>query len=227
MQILKVKNASIFYGNVKAVQNVNFCIEKGEYVCIIGANGSGKSTLLKGIMGLTSLTDGEIKFAVLPSEISYLPQITMAEKNFPVTVWEIVLSGTQKKAKRFPFYSISDKNNAKKAIELLELSKLTSKQVDKLSGGQQQRVMLARALCRKPQVLILDEPCAGLDPEISAELYNLLLKLNKDMGITILMASHDLKEVEKYASRVIVMNKTVEYDGDIEGWKKHIYTGGY
>jgi len=221
MEILEVRNVSIAYEREKAcaVENVSFKINSGEYVCLVGSNGSGKSTLMKGIVGLVPVTKGEIVKKITSGEYAYMGQVNMIDKEFPATVWEIVLSGTQKKERRLPFYTKKDKKTARETMEIFEIGSLAKRRVGNLSGGQQQRVLLARAFCRNPKLLILDEPCAGLDPVITEEFYRLLGRLNKERQVTILMASHDMAQVSSYASRVIVMNQTKEFDGSIDEWK--------
>lgn len=220
--MLEIKNVSIAYDHEKyyAVEDVSFKIEEGEYVCLIGSNGSGKSTLMKGIVGLVPVSKGEIIRSISPEKYAYMGQVNMIDKNFPATVWEVVLSGTQNIGGKSPFYSKKDKATAKAALETFEIEDLAARRIGNLSGGQLQRVLLARAFCRNPKLLILDEPCAGLDPVITEEFYKLLSKLNHTKNLTILMASHDMEQVASYASRVIVMNQTKEFDGSIEMWKE-------
>ena len=220
MTILEVKVVSVIYSDDKrvAVEHASFKIEAGEYACIIGSNGSGKSTLVKGIVGLVPITAGQVIHQLSPEQYAYLSQITEIERDFPVTVREVVLTGMQRSARRFPFYTREDKKKAAEAMEMLSISDLADYRIGNLSGGQKQRVLLARALCREPKLLILDEPCAGLDPAITAEFYSLIDHINKEQGVTILMVSHDLDQVEQYASHIIMMNQTVEFDGDHDAW---------
>jgi zinc transport system ATP-binding protein len=220
MSILEVRDVSIIYsddGRV-AVEHASFKIEQGEYACVIGSNGSGKSTLVKGIVGLVQVTDGEIFHHLAAEEMAYLSQVTDIERDFPATVREIVLTGTQKSARRFPFYTKEDRIKSQEAMATLNITDLADYRIGNLSGGQKQRVLLARALCRNPKLLILDEPCAGLDPVITADFYELIHTINKKQGVTILMVSHDLEQVEKYADHVIMMNQTVEFDGNHDAW---------
>ena len=150
------------------------------------------------------------------------------ERDFPATVREVVLAGMQRSGRRFPFYTREDRKKAADAMETLDITDLADYRIGNLSGGQKQRVLLARALCREPKLLILDEPCAGLDPAITAEFYSLIDHINKKQGVTILMVSHDLDQVEQYASHIIMMNQTVEFDGDHEAWcRKCAQEGGH
>ena len=209
MNILSVKNLTVSYGRIPALQDVSLDVEQGQYLCLVGNNGSGKSTLLKAIMGLVPTDSGSVYTPLSPDEISYLPQQNPVEKGFPATVGEVVLTGTQKSGGRFfTFYSKEDKTLARAAIEKMGIQSIADKRIGGLSGGQQQRVMLARSICRKPKLLFLDEPCAGLDANISAEIYTMLKQFNAD-GMTVVMVSHDMEEIGKYADRVIVINQKI------------------
>ncbi len=227
MELLTLKQVSIAYDNERrfAVENVSFTVNEGEYICLIGSNGSGKSTLLKGITGLVPVTSGTVTRHIRQGQYGYLSQSHMIGPNFPATVYEVILSGTQSREKHLPFYTKQDRKLAQRAMEMFGVSDYRSRRIGHLSGGQQQRVLLARAFCTSPKLLLLDEPCAGLDPVITREFYELLARLNKEEHIAILMASHDLEQVESYAGRVIVMNQTVEFDGTVDAWKEAAVKG--
>ena len=220
MVVLEAKNVTITYGSVAAVQDVSFSVSEGDNFFIAGSNGSGKSTLLKGIIGLTGIKKGHLHTYLSKDRISYLSQTNLADRDFPATVWEIILSGTQKSSSRVPFYSAKDKEMAEKSMQRLGMEKFRNVRIGALSGGQQQRALLARALCRSPRLMLLDEPFAGLDSVITEELYELYKKLNQD-GVTIVMASHDYGAISKYASRVMVMNNSrAEFIGSVSDWRK-------
>ncbi|HCQ90637.1 MAG TPA: hypothetical protein DIU45_13975 [Clostridium sp.] len=219
MWILKVSHLDIFYQSVLAVKDVSFEIADGDYFCIVGSNGSGKSSLVKGILGLVPFNRGKVEFNISKEQIAYLPQISTIPSDLPATVQEIVITGRQKSAKRIPFYSRDDIKAAKEAIVLLEITDISNKQIGELSGGQQQRVLLARALCKNPKLLILDEPCSGLDEDITKNLYKILSDLNTKHNITILMVSHDLNKVKDYANGVAVMDNHLRFCGNIEEWQ--------
>lgn len=218
MNILEVKSLTSSYNSFKAIEDVNFKVKEKEYICIVGENGSGKSTLIKTIVGLQPKDKGTINLKLKQDQISYLSQASLKDLTFPATVKEIILSGTQKH-KKSPFYTKEDKEEVNKVCQLLGITDLLNKRIGSLSGGQGQRVMLARALCKHPKLLILDEPCSGLDSNISKELYKILSDLNKNQGITIIMVTHDLNEIKNYATRIIMLNRTIKYDGSVKDWK--------
>lgn len=219
MWIFKISHLDIFYQSILAVKDVSFEIAHGDYFCIVGSNGSGKSSLVKGILGLVPFNRGEVEFNISKEQIAYLPQISTIPFELPATVREIVITGRQKSAKRIPFYSRDDIKAAKEAMALLEITDISNKRIGELSGGQQQRVLLARALCRNPKLLILDEPCSGLDEDITKGLYRILSDLNNKYNITILMVSHDLDKVKEYANRVAVMDNYLKFCGNMEEWQ--------
>ncbi|MBR1737190.1 MAG: ABC transporter ATP-binding protein [Firmicutes bacterium] len=200
------KNAVLGYEKTPVTQNLNFSVCEGDYLCIVGENGSGKSTLVKTLLGLNPPICGKITMGggVKPTLIGYLPQQTVVQKDFPASVWEIVLSGCLSKSGLRPFYSKTEKETARKNIERLGIADLSDKCYRDLSGGQQQRVLLARALCAADKLLLLDEPVTGLDPVATADMYALIETLNKN-GITIIMISHDTGAAVKYASHILHM----------------------
>lgn len=203
MAYLTVKNLSVGYENRVVAENIDFVVNQGDYLCIVGENGSGKSTLMKTLLGLKSPTSGEIIFGdgLKRNEIGYLPQQTAVQRDFPASVYEVVLSGCVGKNGWRPFYSGADKALAKENIEKMGITELANRCYRELSGGQQQRVLLARALCATKKILLLDEPVAGLDPRVTVEMYHTIAQLNTD-GVTIIMISHDIAAV-KYASHVL------------------------
>lgn len=209
MQII-CQNLAIGYSNTTLHENINFQIEASSYTCIVGENGIGKSTLIKTLLRLTPPLAGSI---VVDNElrgidIGYLPQQTQIQKDFPASVFEVVLSGCLNKIGLRPFYKKSEKNLAKEMLAKLGISELASKSYSELSGGQQQRVLLARALCSTSKILLLDEPTTGLDIAATQEFYRLIKLLNQE-GITIIMITHNLPEVISDADHIL----TVEQDG--------------
>jgi zinc transport system ATP-binding protein len=204
MALLECKDLSLGYENRAVLKDLSFKVESGDYLCIIGENGSGKTTLMKTILGLKSPLKGEIIFGdgLKKNEIGYLPQQTPVQRDFPASVQEIVLSGCLGKKGVAPFYSKEDKKLAADNMERMNITSLARRCYRELSGGQQQRVLLARALCSTEKMLLLDEPVAGLDPKVTAEMYSLIKELN-DKGITIIMISHDIDSSLKYANRIL------------------------
>lgn len=203
MSLINCKNLELAYDNKTVLSDLSFEIERGDYLCVVGENGSGKSTLMKALLGLIKPVSGEISFCCAKhSEIGYLPQQTDIQRDFPASVYEVVISGTLGKRGLLPFYSKREKDIAKKNMELLGISDLARHSYQDLSGGQQQRVLLARAMCATTTLLLLDEPVAGLDPVVTAEMYKIIKELN-DKGITIIMISHDIAAATQYASHIL------------------------
>ncbi|MCR5108845.1 MAG: metal ABC transporter ATP-binding protein [Lachnospiraceae bacterium] len=205
MALITCKNLKLGYENATVVDKLDFSVNEGDYLCIVGENGSGKSTLMKAILHLMPVMEGSIEYGdgLLADEIGYLPQQTLVQRDFPASVYEIVLSGCQNHLKKRFFYSREDKKMAEANIERLGISGLKNRCYRELSGGQQQRVLLARALCATVKMLVLDEPMAGLDPQVTSELYDLILKLNKENGIAIIMVSHDIASAVRYSTHIL------------------------
>ncbi len=221
MRILNIQNVSAAYDNKIAVEKVNFEVFSGDYTCIVGENGSGKSTLMKVLLGLMPVKAGKIDYenGLLQKEIGYLPQQSFIQRDFPASVWEVVISGCLNKTGLLPFYKKADKLKAVQMLESLSITDLKKKSYRELSGGQQQRVLLARALCATEKLLILDEPASGLDPLITSELYRIVGELNKELGITVLMVSHDIEAAVKYSGKILHMETTVKFFGSNEEYK--------
>lgn len=194
MSVLDCRDLSFAYEGRPVLSHVNFSLEKGSYLGIIGENGSGKSTLIKGILGLKKQASGEIRLHLPDAQkgMGYLPQQQTMKKDFPASVWEVVLSGRLSRLS-FPYrYRKVDRDYAEHMLQFLSLSSLKNHAFRELSGGQQQRVLLARALAAGSQVLVLDEPVTGLDPRITEEMYAMLERCIHELGLTIMMVSHDL-----------------------------------
>ena len=221
MTILNCENVCMSYEGIAAVKNVSFSVEDGDYLCIVGENGSGKSTLMKGILGLKQCSSGTISFQGLKqTEIGYLPQQTQIQKDFPATVYEVVQSGCLNKRGLKPFYSKADKQNARTAMERLKLEPVAKKCYRNLSGGQQQRVLLARALCATEKLLLLDEPVSGLDPVVTAEMYEIIANLNSDRTVTVIMISHDLQSALKYGNKILHLGSDSYFFGTTDEYMK-------
>ena len=186
------------------LEHLSFSVNAGDYLCIVGENGSGKSTLMRTLLGLQKPLGGSITFGdgMKANEIGYLPQQTAIQKDFPATVWEIVLSGCQARVGGRAFYSKSEKALAKENLSRMGMTEYRRRCYRELSGGQQQRVLLARALCATKKLLLLDEPVAGLDPKVTAEMYALIGRLNRE-GVTVVMVSHDIAAAVRYATHIL------------------------
>ena len=211
MAQLTCQNLTVGYDGRTVLQGLHFEVNAGNYLCIVGENGSGKSTLMKTILGLQAPIGGRILTGdgLRKNEIGYLPQQTQAQKDFPASVREIVLSGCQGRCGSRPFYSKEEKRLAEENIEKMGIGSLTKRCYRELSGGQQQRVLLARALCATRKMLLLDEPVSGLDPRVTAEMYELIERLNREEGITVMMISHDISAALRYASHILHIGDSV------------------
>lgn len=209
MAQLICQNLSLGYDGKEILNHLNFSVGSGDYLCIIGENGSGKTTLMKTILGLHKPMSGKIVMedGLKQNEIGYLPQQTVVQKDFPASVYEIVLSGCQGHCGLRPFYNKDEKALALDAMQKMNILPLKKRCYRELSGGQQQRVLLARALCATGKLLLLDEPVSGLDPKVTLEMYQLIEELNKKDGITIIMISHDLNAAITYASHILYIGK--------------------
>jgi zinc transport system ATP-binding protein len=211
MAQLTCQKLCVGYDGKSILQDLDFEVFAGDYLCIVGENGSGKSTLMKTILGLQMPISGSILTGdgLRKNEIGYLPQQTVVQKDFPASVREIVLSGCQGRCGSRPFYNREEKKMAADAMEKMQIAPLAKRCYRTLSGGQQQRVLLSRALCATRKMLLLDEPVSGLDPKVTAEMYALIQKLNYEDGITVVMISHDLNAALQYASHILHIGDTV------------------
>lgn len=219
MALISCQGLSLGYENDAILKDLSFSVEEGAYLCIVGENGSGKSTLMKTLLGLIPPLAGSLTFGdgLRKNEIGYLPQQTVVQRDFPASVREIVLSGVQGRMGVRPFYTRKEKELARVNMERMSISQFADRSYRLLSGGQQQRVLLARALCATQKLLLLDEPVAGLDPVVTADMYALIQQLNGE-GITIIMISHDIHAALKYASHILHIG------GDVFFGTKEEYT---
>ena len=220
MALIACRDLALGYESHPILEHLEFAIEPGDYLCIVGENGSGKSTLIRTMLGLQRPLSGEISFGdgLKPNEIGYLPQQTAIQKDFPATVWEIVLSGCQARVGRRAFYSGADKALAAENLERLSMTAYKRRCYRELSGGQQQRVLLARALCATQRLLLLDEPVSGLDPRAMGEMYDLIEALNEE-GVAIIMVSHDVEAALRYAAHILHLGERVFF-GTTEAYRQ-------
>lgn len=211
MAQLICRDLAVGYGGKTVLSGINFSVEKGEYICVLGENGSGKSTLMKTVLGLLPVVGGSITTGdgLKGTEIGYLPQQTDFQRDFPASVREIVLSGGQSRCRGGFFYGKEEKRLAEAAMKKMGIANLSGHSYRELSGGQQQRVLLARALCAAKKMLLLDEPVTGLDPAAAKEMYELIYSLNRNDGITVIMISHDISAALTYADSVLHIGENV------------------
>ncbi len=219
MAYFTCENLSYGYETGTVIEDLNFTVNAGDYLCIVGENGSGKSTLIKGLLGLKAPQSGRITVAdgLNQRSIGYLPQQTPVQRDFPASVMEVVLSGRLSVQKGFhPFYTKRDKADAIDKMEKLSILDLKNKCYRDLSGGQQQRVLLARALCATEKLLLLDEPVTGLDPLMTADFYKLIAHIHRRHGVTVIMVSHDMESALRYATHILHLGKTQLFFGTAE-----------
>ena len=215
LKIVEINNLTVKYPDVKALEDVSFVVNEGDFLGIIGPNGAGKSTLFDAMLSLNTKYEGIIKFFGQDikksknylKEIGYVPQKPIFEKNFPVTVRDVVQMG------------IRNESNNKKIDEILQqlwIHELGNRRIGELSGGQQQRVFIAKALISDPKILILDEPVTGIDQQSMELFYSILRELNSKQKITIIWSSHDLDAVNRLANHVACLNRTLFFHGESE-----------
>ena len=215
---LTVRNVTLGYEQSVVSEKINFEMGQGDYLCVVGENGAGKSTLMKAILGLKPPISGTIVFGdgLKPNEIGYLPQQTTLQRDFPASVDEVVLSGCLNRCGLRPFYTKKERTIADQNMEKLGIVSLRRRSYRALSGGQQQRVLLARALCATRKLLILDEPVSGVDQNGLESFYQTVDELKRTNHMAILLVSHDLDVVRRYADRVALMQGTIVRQGDPE-----------
>lgn len=225
--IIEIKNVSFRYDRENVLEHINLSVPKGAFLGLVGPNGSGKSTLLKLILGLLKPIEGEIllfgqqqaKFKEW-DRIGYVSQKANSfNTGFPATVFEVVESGLTGKLGLFRFVDKKRKSDIMEAIRAVGLEKFAKRNIGELSGGQQQRVFIARAIVSEPDVLILDEPTVGIDTKNVAAFYEMLDTLNKQLGITLLMVSHDVGTITSKVTHVACLNKSLHFHGNIAEFK--------
>lgn len=220
LKVVEIEHLTIQYPDVKAIDDVSFTVNQGDFLGIIGPNGAGKSTLFAAMLGLNTKYKGIIKFFGTDirksknylKEIGYVPQKPIFEKNFPATVNDVVKMGLQKE---------SDENKIDEILQQLWIHELSERRIGDLSGGQQQRVFIAKALVNGPKVLILDEPVTGIDQQSIDLFYSILKELNSKQNITIIWSSHDLDAVNKLANHVACLNRTLFFHGESDDFFKN------
>lgn len=216
-KLMRVNELTVKYSKNEIFSDISFDINKGDYIGIVGPNGAGKTTLIKALLGLIPVEKGSVELSVNRDRIGYLPQLhTTNHKAFPASIEEIILTGLLAK-KKFPKrYNKEDYHKTKLIMEKLDILQLKDKKIGSLSGGQQQRVLLARALVKEPELLILDEPTSALDPKIREEFYEFLKQLNEKEKITVLLITHDIATIGKYTGKMLYLDKKLIFFGDYE-----------
>lgn len=215
LKVVEINNLTVQYPDVKALDDVSLVVNQGDFLGIIGPNGAGKSTLFASMLGLHTKYKGTIKFfdedikksKNYLKELGYVPQKPIFEKNFPVTVTDVIRMGLRNE---------SDENKIDKILQQLWIHELRDRRIGELSGGQQQRVFIAKALVNNPKILILDEPVTGIDQQSIDLFYSILRELNSKQKITIIWSSHDLDAVNKLANHVACLNRTLFFHGESE-----------
>lgn len=218
--VIKIENLSFRYGAEPVLEDVSLTVERGDILGLIGPNGSGKTTLLKLILGLLTPQQGAIRLFGQElsrfrerARVSYVRQRSWDfERNFPASVEEIVRMGRVPRL-RWGRWTRADTEAVEKAMRAVYIEELRARPINELSGGQQQRVFLARALAQAPDLLLLDEPTAAVDPQVEAEFYELLAHLNREQGLTILLVSHDIEAIVKQVTKIACLNKKLLFCG--------------
>lgn len=213
--IIEVKNLDFYYGSNLIFTDVNFTIEKGDFISLIGANGSGKSTLLNLILGQVKPSRGSIKILGQDSNdfrdwsrIGYVPQSGFGlDRDFPASCQEIVSTNLYSKIGLFKLPNKKDKKDVLKALSLVGMDQYAKAMFSELSGGQMQRVMIARVLVNNPHIMILDEPTSGIDADTIRLLFDILSQLNRKRNITIIMVTHDTAETLNYSNRYLCLEE--------------------
>ena len=224
MNLIELKNLTLGYDNHIVLKSINMSIDDGDFICVVGPNGSGKSTLIKGILGLIKPISGKVIYNNLKQNfIGYMPQETLVDKNFPASVYEIVLSGTLNRLGLRSFYTKREKTIALNNLKLLGIENLKNKNFCDLSGGQRQKVLLARSLCATSKLLILDEPSNNLDSKSKKELYKTIIDLNKNHGITVIMITHDLDHDNLIGNKILSLREDDVFFGTTEEFVKKVH----
>ncbi|MDR1464506.1 MAG: ATP-binding cassette domain-containing protein [Oscillospiraceae bacterium] len=203
--LLTCQSLCLAYENREIIHELSFALRPGECLCVVGENGTGKSTLLKALLGLKKPSEGRIVFGggLTQRGIGYLPQQTPVQKDFPAAVGEVVRSGLLHETGVRPWYTKAQRCRARERMDQMGIAGLEKRCFRELSGGQQQRVLLARALCATQQLLLLDEPAAGLDPLAARELSHIIAELHREQGIAVILVTHDVHSVLAQADLVL------------------------
>lgn len=225
--LMQVNDLTVNYGRQQVIHQLNFSVERGDYLGIVGSNGSGKTTLVRVILGLLAPTHGSIVFGYDgETSIGYLPQRTLVNDSFfPAQVSEIVGTGLMGSQEGRKMTRSQRQERILETLKLLNMESFLKRKIGTLSIGQQQRVLLARALVSRPDILILDEPTSALDPKIREEFYEMLHHLHKRHEVTIIQVSHDVTSMDKYMNKVLLMGFEEAVFGDYQMLKQEMDFG--
>ena len=218
-ELVRLEDVWVYYDGVPVLEGINLSVKSNDFLGLIGPNGGGKTTLLKVILGLMKPSRGKVTVMGQSPEkgrkfIGYISQFNLFDRDFPISVFDVVLMGRYSKTGLFHRYSEEDKRTAIEVLKAVEMLDYKDRQVGRLSGGEQQRVFIARALVPEPKLLLLDEPTASIDPNMQAEFYELLDRLKERMAIV--LVSHDISAVSIYVNEIACLNHQLFYHGSKE-----------
>ena len=221
--LLEATGVSFAYGQNRVLEDVGIAVRPGEFVALVGPNGSGKTTLLRVILGSLSPSSGTVRLLGEPPgrlrqpwRLGYVPQRPILGSEVPATVEEIVASGRLARRGWWRPLRRTDREEVGHALESVGLAHLARRPINELSAGQQQRAFIARAFAGEPELLVLDEPIAGVDAESQRRFRNSLVHLIREHGAGVLLVSHELSPVAQDVNRVVVLKRTVLFDGPPE-----------
>jgi zinc transport system ATP-binding protein len=213
-EVVKLTNVWMRYDGTTVLEDINLSVRSGDFLGLIGPNGGGKTTLLKLMLGLITPSRGEVNIMGEPPEkgrkrVGYVPQYSLFDRDFPINVMEVVLTGRLSHARRFRWYGRADREDAAEALRAVDMLDFKDRQIGMLSGGQQQRVFVARALVGEPGLLLLDEPMSNVDAPMQEDFYELLDRLKQRMPIV--LVSHDISAVSVYVDKIACLNRKLFY----------------
>lgn len=217
--VVCLKHVTFHRGNRLILEDITFCIDQGIFLGVIGPNGGGKTTLLKLILGLLPLQQGSIEIFGRPlrgnredrAVIGYVPQRSDVDQNFPASGLDVVLMGAVAKTGMFRRIPTETRRRALELLQRVGIADLANRPIGRMSGGQQQRVYIARALINEPRLLILDEPTVGLDSTSQKQFLQLVEELKAELGLTVIMVSHDIGQLAHYADKMVCLNRRLHF----------------
>ncbi|MBN2153495.1 MAG: ABC transporter ATP-binding protein [Candidatus Lokiarchaeota archaeon] len=218
--LIELDRVSVNIASSVILRDVTLRVDKGEYIGLIGKNGSGKTTLFRTILGLVPPSAGTVKVfgeaprGALLKRIGYTPQMRSIEHEFPATVEDIVALGLGDATGPFGMLTKAQRSKIQLALHKVKMEGYINRPIGHLSGGEQQKIMLAQALVREPEILLLDEPTSALDHIIIKDFLGLLTDLNKVYGITLIVIQHNLDLVIPFCSRLVILRRSIVFDGD-------------